>query len=93
MLFLSPILGGPELTVPSTCSQLYLITKLIHIVGQSTYYSKITNREEGLPVGISLLAAPGLIPFHHLNCLLKLDRARFGALRTDTNMPRVLRQT
>lgn len=44
MLFLSPILGGPELVVPS---------------GQVPYQSKVSGRKELLPVGISLLAAPG----------------------------------
>lgn len=44
MLFLSPILGGPECTVP---------------VGQVTYESRVSNRQELLPVGLSLLSAPG----------------------------------
>jgi hypothetical protein len=44
MLFLSPILGGPELVVPS---------------GQVPYQSKVSGRQELLPVGISMLAAPG----------------------------------
>ena len=44
MLFLSPILGGPECTVP---------------VGQVTYKSRVSNRQELLPVGLSLLSAPG----------------------------------
>lgn len=45
MLFLSPILGGPELVVPA---------------GQVPYFSKVTGREELLPVGISVLSAPGM---------------------------------
>jgi Asp-tRNA(Asn)/Glu-tRNA(Gln) amidotransferase A subunit family amidase len=44
MLFLSPILGGPECTAP---------------VGQVAYESRVSNRREFLPVGISLLSAPG----------------------------------
>ena len=44
MLFLSPILGGPELTVP---------------IGQVPFDSKVTHEREYLPVGISLLAMPG----------------------------------
>ena len=44
MLFLSPILGGPELTVP---------------IGVAPYHSKISARLEHLPVAVSLLASPG----------------------------------
>ena len=44
MLFLSPILGGPELSIP---------------IGQVPFFSKITGKSEALPVSISLLAAPG----------------------------------
>ncbi|OJD30648.1 glutamyl-trna amidotransferase [Diplodia corticola] len=44
MLFLSPITGGPELTIP---------------IGQVPYVSKVTGREELLPMGISLMASPG----------------------------------
>lgn len=44
MLFLSHMLGGPELLVPS---------------GQIAHQSKVTGREEFLPIAISLLSAPG----------------------------------
>ena len=44
MLFLSPILGGPEFVVP---------------IGQSEYHSRVSQRKELLPIGVSLLAAPG----------------------------------
>lgn len=44
MLFLSPVLGGPELTVP---------------IGEVPFDSKVTREREYLPVGISLLAMPG----------------------------------
>ncbi|KXT00835.1 hypothetical protein AC578_985 [Pseudocercospora eumusae] len=42
-LWLSPILGAPEITVP---------------IGQVPFTSKMTNREEMLPVVASLVAAP-----------------------------------
>ena len=62
MLFLSPILGGPELTVPSK-SQEHRSPKelktLCGIVGHSPYQSKVTGREERLPIAISMLAYPG----------------------------------
>ena len=45
MLFLSSISGGPELVVP---------------VGQVPYLSKVSGREELLPVGISLLSTSGM---------------------------------
>ena len=44
MLFLSPITGGPECVVPA---------------GQVTYGSRVSQRDELLPVGVSLLGAPG----------------------------------
>lgn len=43
-LFLSPILGGPELTIP---------------IGYSAFESKVTGKTGNLPVAISLLACPG----------------------------------
>ncbi|KAK0512827.1 hypothetical protein JMJ35_004844 [Cladonia borealis] len=44
MLFLSPITGGPELTIP---------------VGQVPFHSRVSGRVEPLPVAVSLLASPG----------------------------------
>lgn len=43
-LFLSPILGAPEIVVP---------------IGQLPYQSRISHREEQLPVAVSILSAPG----------------------------------
>lgn len=47
MLFLSPTLGAPELTIP---------------VGQVPYHSRVSGQPEYLPVGVSLLGAPGSFP-------------------------------
>ncbi|KAK4222507.1 amidase signature domain-containing protein [Podospora fimiseda] len=44
MLFISPILGAPELTVP---------------IGHSPFISKVSRNEEKLPIAISLLGSPG----------------------------------
>ncbi|KAK3943635.1 amidase signature domain-containing protein [Diplogelasinospora grovesii] len=44
MLFVSPILGAPELTVP---------------IGLSLYLSKVTGCEEKFPIAISILGSPG----------------------------------
>ncbi|RMZ90247.1 hypothetical protein DV736_g2527, partial [Chaetothyriales sp. CBS 134916] len=44
MLFLSPIIGGPECVIP---------------IAQVSYASRVTQRVELLPMGISMLAAPG----------------------------------
>lgn len=43
MLFLSPIVGAPELTIP---------------IGEVTFESVVSKRVEHLPVAVSLLAAP-----------------------------------
>lgn len=43
MLFLSPIIGGPELTIP---------------IGEVSFESMVSKRIEHLPVAVSLLAAP-----------------------------------
>ncbi|KAH8780104.1 amidase signature domain-containing protein [Diaporthe sp. PMI_573] len=43
-LFLSPILGAPELTIP---------------IGTTPYDSKVTGQTEKLPIGISILGEPG----------------------------------
>ena len=45
MLFLSPILKAPELTIP---------------MGETEYHSRVSGRIEKLPVGISVMASPGL---------------------------------
>lgn len=63
-LFLSPILGAPELTVPSKPAQLppvpFLDLLLISLqVGTSDYDSKVTGRVEKLPVAISIIGEPG----------------------------------
>ncbi|KAK0701218.1 amidase signature domain-containing protein [Apiosordaria backusii] len=44
MLFVSPILGAPELTVP---------------IGHTPFLSKVTGNEEQLPIAISLFGSPG----------------------------------
>ncbi|KAL8731036.1 MAG: hypothetical protein Q9166_003687 [cf. Caloplaca sp. 2 TL-2023] len=44
MLFLSPIIRGPEFTIP---------------IGQVPFESRVSGRTEHLPVAVSLLAAPG----------------------------------
>ena len=43
MLFLSPIIGGPECVIPA---------------GHVTYDSRVSGNQELLPVGLSLLAQP-----------------------------------
>ncbi|CAG8957725.1 hypothetical protein HYFRA_00000061 [Hymenoscyphus fraxineus] len=62
MLFVSPILGAPEFTVP---------------IGQVPFKSKVTGNTEHLPVAISLLGSPGsdleLMDIAR-NCLKKAGR-------------------
>lgn len=43
-LFLSPILGAPDISIP---------------IGEVSYHSKITEREEFLPVLVNVVGAPG----------------------------------
>ena len=63
MLFLSPIIGGPELVVPSMVI-ISLLVKSIDlrnfIAGEVPYHSRVSGRTEYLPVGISQLASPGM---------------------------------
>jgi Asp-tRNA(Asn)/Glu-tRNA(Gln) amidotransferase A subunit family amidase len=61
-LFLSPILGAPELTIP---------------IGEYTYRSKVSGRDEKLPIGISLIGLPGhdMMLFEVvIDCLRKAGR-------------------
>ena len=61
-LFLSPILEAPELTIP---------------IGEYTYKSKISGKDEKLTVGISIIGLPGhdLELFNiAMNCLHKAGR-------------------
>lgn len=68
MLFVSPILGAPELTVPSkTCvSPVGILRKSVNIlmlVGHSPFLSRNTGNEEKLPIAISILGSPGTLLF------------------------------
>lgn len=63
MLFLSPILGAPELTVPSKFALSRIlnseIVKYSVVVGELPYESKVSRRTEYLPAGLSLMSDPG----------------------------------
>ena len=43
-LYLSPIAGTPELTAP---------------VGEISYFSRISDREEPMPISVSVVSSPG----------------------------------
>ncbi|TGO30774.1 hypothetical protein BPAE_0003g00580 [Botrytis paeoniae] len=43
-LYLSPIAGTPEVTAP---------------IGETTYFSQVTQREEPLPISVSVMSCPG----------------------------------
>lgn len=62
MLFLSPVLGAPELTVPSKWVLNHGTAMMLNcncVVGELPYESKVSGRTEYLPIGISLLSDPG----------------------------------
>lgn len=63
MLFLSPIIQGPELTVPSRSPPgHYSFAKLTDYdasVRQVPFHSRVSGRTEHLPVAVSLLASWG----------------------------------
>ena len=72
MLFLSPILKAPELTIP---------------IGETEYNSKVSGRIEKLPVGISVMAPPGL-DRELFTCALKClkDSGRPSCVHNGKNM-------
>lgn len=66
-LNMSPIMRAPELTA---IGFVYLINcakaaNMSLLVGEITYDSIVTKREEPFPIGVSVIGAPGLYPFHH----------------------------
>ena len=59
-LMLSPILGAPELIVPGRSPFRSPDTqRLINVAGEASYASRISGREEFLPVCVSMMGYPG----------------------------------
>lgn len=58
VLYLSPILGAPEIVVPGKRNVHSRGQTLIFPAGQISFRSRITEHEEYLPVAVSLLGAP-----------------------------------
>jgi len=66
-LNMSPMMRAPELTA---IGSVYLLkcakaANMFSLVGEITYDSIVTKREEPFPIGVSVIGAPGLSPFHH----------------------------
>lgn len=76
MLFLSPILGGPELTIPSKSVLVSTLdAQLTSTVGHVPFHSKVKQKREYLPVAVSLLGLPGKIFGASNAMLLMLSRS------------------
>ncbi len=64
-LHMSPMMRAPELTAIGWV-QLINCTKaanMLLLVGEITYHSIVTKREEPFPIGVSVIGAPCLPPF------------------------------
>lgn len=64
-LWLAPVLGAPEISVPGKLSHLLQRRRRIRLVangilvGSIGYTSRVTQRAESLPVAVSVMSPPG----------------------------------
>lgn len=60
-IYQAPILGAPELTIPSMLPLQCQTTILTLQVGEMDYDSRVSGRKEYLPIAVSIMSRPGML--------------------------------
>jgi hypothetical protein len=84
---MSPMMKAPEVTAIGTSPLSFTTTRsfwalITATVGEITYDSTVTHREEPLPIAVSLIGAPGMNSSFH-SCCSKARKINTRVIGTD----------
>lgn len=80
-LHMSPIMRAPEVTAPGMwCCQAQRKYANSGAVGDIPYQSTVTEREERLPIAVSVIGAPGMYSYFRVRYMLADQRSLQGRI-------------